>query len=82
MEVEPISAHPWHLAELFVYTYNLYAKGSRFEDGFVQATFPPSVFAGPTRRTAGYRLMSESRTVFFDRRRNPDPKDAEDAELM
>ena len=84
LEVDPRTAYPWHLAELLVDTDNLYADGGagEFEQGFVQAKFPPSVLAGPKRRTDGYRLMSESRVVFFDRRRSPDPEDAEDVGLM
>jgi hypothetical protein len=72
------------LAQLVVEPENLYADGTpgEFEQGFVFAKFPPSVFAGPTRKTDGYRLKSESRAVYFDRRRRPDEEDAEDAELM
>ena len=88
---QPYSAHapelktyPWHLAEVVVDPENLYFDGraGEFEQGFVIAEFPPSVFSGPTRKTDGYRLKSESRAVFFDRRRRPDEEDAEDAELM
>jgi hypothetical protein len=72
------------LAEVVVDPENLYFDGraGEFEQGFVIAEFPPSVFSGPTRKTDGYRLKSESRAVFFDRRRRPDHEDAEDAGLM